>query len=80
MRKLLFAAALLVACAPAEPAIHPVVSKAQFDLSCPRDQLTYLEIDEKTFGVRGCGKQTKYVEICRVTRAFPGEECQWIQN
>ncbi len=70
----------LAACAPAKPTVHPVVKLAQFDLQCPREELSYTQISKKMIGVRGCGKQTKYVKLCRVVQGWWDEECQWVQN
>jgi hypothetical protein len=70
-------------CAPDVPAVHPVVQMAVFDLQCPRAELHYYKINDQTWGVRGCGKQTKYVEVCRSLNnpsMVREEECQWVQN
>jgi hypothetical protein len=70
-------------CEPDKPAKHPVVQMAPFDLDCPRAELHYYKINGKTWGVRGCGKQTKYVEVCHSVNnpwMMPYEDCQWVQN
>lgn len=73
----------LLGCEPAKPAVHPVVKLAQFDLQCPRNQLTYMRLTDRVIGVRGCGKQTKYTQVCRqkhVTAGIFADECQWFQD
>jgi hypothetical protein len=55
-------AVALIACVPPTEAVAPV---AEFDLQCPRANLSYTQLNEKTIGVKGCGKQAKYVEICQ---------------
>jgi hypothetical protein len=79
------AAVCAVACGQREPAVHPVVRMAPFDLNCPREQVRYFQLDDETWGVRGCGRQAKYVKICRTTSTmwgpgFDSEECRWVQN
>jgi hypothetical protein len=70
-------------CVETPPAVHPVVKQAQFDLNCPRSELRYMKLDEKTIGVTGCGGRAKYVALCRTTN--PGtiaasDECQWVRD
>jgi hypothetical protein len=71
-------------CEPDKPAVHPVVQMAPFDLQCPKGKLHFYQINDETWGVRGCGKQAKYVRICHAVS--PGmnlpddEECRWVQN
>jgi hypothetical protein len=67
---------LLAACEPEKPAEHPIVGMAQFDLQCPKEQLRYFHIAEGIWGVEGCGKRAKYVEICR----YKDYDCHWVQN
>jgi hypothetical protein len=71
------------ACATAKPKEHPIVRMAQFDLNCPRDQLTYTQLDAGTWGVVGCGRRTKYVRLCRQVVGFGGsieDQCRWVAN
>ncbi len=72
----LFGLLALLGCEPAKPPVHPVVRMAQFDLQCPRDQITYTQITDRVIGVRGCGKQTKYAQVCRQHNV----DCQWFED
>lgn len=80
--KAVFVVGLLAsACATPQRVEHPVVRMASFDLKCPKDQLGFMEIDEKTWGVEGCGKRARYVEICQRSGMYGlNQECQWIAN
>ena len=51
-------------------------ARAAFDLSCGQDQLTIVEIDNRTSGVRGCGQHATYVEQCAQGNA----NCTWVLN
>lgn len=69
-------------CHAPEPARHPVARVAPFDLDCPREQLSYTQIDDKTWGVTGCGRRAKYIEVCRPLDmdALTEDRCRWIRN
>jgi hypothetical protein len=80
MRRLLLGTvALLSSCAAPQRKEHPIVNLAVFDLNCPKAQLTYAQIDEKNWGVAGCGQRVRYVEMCRRNQ-YNLEECQWVSN
>jgi hypothetical protein len=79
----------LVACATAPPkptGPGKLSKRAAFDLNCPARELMATNIDEKTIGVRGCGKRTVYISVCENVRpAGMGllseeEECRWIRQ
>ncbi|HVY31637.1 MAG TPA: hypothetical protein VHB79_34115 [Polyangiaceae bacterium] len=38
-----------------------VLSRAPFDLDCPKDQINVQELGERMFGARGCGRKATYV-------------------
>jgi hypothetical protein len=38
-----------------------VLTRAPFDLDCPRDQINVDELGDRTFGARGCGKKATYL-------------------
>ncbi len=85
MRRVTLIGCMLVGlgCEPDKPAVHPVVQMAPFDLQCPKGELHYFKINDQTWGVRGCGKQTKYVQVCHSVNnpwLMPDEDCQWVQN
>ena len=66
----------LVGCGASVQQLH---SRAAFDLNCPQDQLQVVEIDNRTRGVRGCGRQATYVENC-TDPMRSGGTCTWIMN
>lgn len=72
----------LAGCGSGQPADHPVVGMAEFDLECPRENLLYTSIDTHTLGVQGCGRRARYIMICReVSGVFgPEDECRWVMN
>ncbi len=53
-------------------------ARATFDLQCPAPQVEIVDIDERSKGVRGCGKQMVYVEIC--DNRPDGWHCTWVLN
>ena len=53
-------------------------SRAAFDLQCPQEQVNFVEIDNRTRGVEGCGRRATYVEDCQPRPFHP--ECSWIMN
>jgi hypothetical protein len=70
------------ACAETQRREHPIVRMAEFDLNCPKNQLSFTQIDAGTWGAVGCGKRTKYVRLCRQvgTGVFVEDECRWVAN
>jgi hypothetical protein len=69
-------------CATPRTTEHPIVRMAQFDLNCPRESLSYTQIDDDTWGVVGCGRRTKYVRLCRQVGQgiFIEDHCRWVAN
>jgi hypothetical protein len=53
----------------------PLVKRAMFDLDCPREKLSWHNLGEDTWGVRGCGKQATYRQVCPVPL-----DCMWVRN
>jgi hypothetical protein len=53
-------------------------ARATFDLQCPAPDVQIIDIDARTKGVRGCGKQMTYVEIC--DNRPDGWHCTWVLN
>jgi hypothetical protein len=43
--------------------------RAGFDLQCPDEQTTLIELDALSYGARGCGRQLRYMKNCA--------RCQW---
>ena len=50
------------------------LDRAAFELSCPPEKLTPVEIDKTTIGVTGCGKKGVYVLVESVAGA------RWVLN
>jgi hypothetical protein len=70
------ATALIAACAAQPTRRDKLLKRAAFDLNCGKDELTVSKLDDRTRGVRGCGRQATYVETCdRV-----GYNCTWVMN
>jgi hypothetical protein len=59
--------------------IEQLRSRASFDLNCAENKLQVVEIDQRTRGVRGCGKQATYVENC-TTPGRDRNSCTWVMN
>lgn len=83
MRLFFLFALFLSSCANREP-LDP---RASFDLECPEEKLRYTELNEDSWGVRGCGKQATYMWICNTKGYFrsgavlvPSKKCQWVRN
>src|SRR5687768_17523061 len=54
-------------------------ARAAFDFNCSKDTVEIFELDERTAGVRACGKQGTYIESC----SSPSESrdtCTWVLN
>ena len=55
--------------------------RAAFDMECPAAQLTVVQLDKRTRGVRGCGKRVTYIEHCRAcANGYPACDCTWVLN
>jgi hypothetical protein len=77
-------ASTLVACTPGldagEASRDQLLSRASFDLDCPRSQIRTFTIDDRTAGVRGCGQRATYVEQCDHDRFGSPMDCTWVLN
>lgn len=71
--------ALLLGCGATLPQLK---KRAAFDLQCPEEQIQVVQIDKRTRGVQGCGKQGTYVESCKACGSGGGQhcDCTWILN
>ena len=69
---------LNIACASATN--EQLVRRAAFDMRCPEAQIQAIELDSKTRGVRGCGQQATYVEMCDGTKDSAYTTCTWVLN
>jgi hypothetical protein len=74
----LLGAVLLSGCAATVATAEQLRARATFDLQCPLPQVEVVELDEMTRGVRGCGKQLTYVEVC--DNRVEGWRCTWVIN
>jgi hypothetical protein len=73
--------AVVTACGPNKPAVHPVATMAPVDLSCP--SVGYTAVDDNRIGATGCGRHADYVRTCRVVRGnfFMFEnDCSWVRR
>ncbi|MCA9548902.1 MAG: hypothetical protein KC933_02635 [Myxococcales bacterium] len=73
MRRLALALALttLTACAPT----GALITRAAFDLDCPKDRLQLHDLGPSTKGVKGCGRKATYVWSCGTNQS-----CAWVMN
>lgn len=58
--------------------VEQLKARATFDLQCPAPATEVVELDARTRGVRGCGKQLTYVELC--DNRPDGWHCTWVIN
>lgn len=84
MRTLLASALFaLTACAATRATQEQLLARASFDLECDRTALEVVPIDDKTRGVKGCGKQATYVSTCDTGANRYGtyqHDCTWVMN
>jgi hypothetical protein len=78
-------AAAVIACTPGlddpgEASRDQLLSRASFDLDCPRNNLRTVTIDDRTVGVRGCDQRVTYLEQCDRDRYGNPENCTWVLN
>jgi len=71
---LLIVACLPTACAPIRGAPSHIKRRAERDLACPAEQLTYAKPGADTYDARGCNRQVRYVRACRQGT------CEWRQD
>jgi hypothetical protein len=69
---------IVCACGATEEQLR---ARAAFDMSCPNEQLTLVQIDDRTQGVTGCGQKATYVESCGMRDGYGGKhDCTWVLN
>jgi hypothetical protein len=55
--------------------------RASFDLNCPREQIDWTTLSERSRGATGCGRQASYVWVCRQNPHYAYEDtCEWFMN
>jgi hypothetical protein len=77
-----FLGALACATAPSSSELLQnlrLVKRASFDLDCT-EPLGVTNIDDKTRGVRGCGRQATYVELCDAPVGIVRRTCVWVKD
>lgn len=57
-----------------------LIKRASFDLGCPSSQLSWVKIDDRTWGVQGCSKRATYIESCDGPRGNYQTRCTWVMN
>jgi len=56
-----------------------LVKRASFDLGCA-EPLGVTNIDDRTRGVRGCGRQATYVQLCDAPVDVVTRSCVWLKD
>ena len=64
-------------CPSAATQKEKLLKRAAFDLKCTKDELSVTKLDERTRGVRGCGRQATYLRSCNDPY---GANCTWVMN
>lgn len=68
----------LTGCAGYGASQEQLVSRATFDLECPKPQVRVLDLGKRVRGVEGCNRRLSYVEVCEVRP--DGTHCTWVIN
>lgn len=73
-------AVAIIGCSSLQAREGKLRDRASFDMNCPKEELNLTDLGEnKTYGVRGCGKQATYVgRSCSAD--MPTRNCQWLLN
>jgi hypothetical protein len=61
-------------------AFEPLLSRATYEMHCPKPQLTVQQLTPNTLGVSGCGAQGTYVWSCPHSQEFFSQSCSWVLN
>lgn len=67
-------------------AVDELEKRASFDLNCPREQIEWTSLGERTRGATGCGRQASYLWVCqrandkygRDIGRYDDDSCQWL--
>jgi len=68
---------------PSPADVNTLRERAAFDLGCPESQLQLHQIDDRTSGVSGCGRQATYILMCDnnlYERSDDQTGCTWLVN
>ena len=74
--------ATLVGCS-AHATQAQLLRRAAFDLECPEAEIETVQIDDRTVGVKACGKRATYLETCESGANKHGtyrRNCTWVMN
>ena len=55
-------------------------ARSAFDLDCPQSKITFHKIDDRTWGVRGCGSRATYIRSCDGPKTDLTTKCTWVLN
>jgi hypothetical protein len=67
-------------CATGPTSRDKLLRRAAFDLNCTKDEMSVTKLDERTRGVRGCGRQATYVQSCDAPPTAIVRNCTWVMN
>jgi hypothetical protein len=80
MRRLVVLPLFAIGCFSSGTNAGPVTARAAYDMQCPEKELQITELGGKTYGVRGCGKQATYTEVCTPKPGSFQGDCAWSQS
>jgi hypothetical protein len=60
--------------------LDPLLTRAAYEMHCPKEQLTTQQLAPDTAGVNGCGAQGTYVWSCHHSPDFFSSTCTWVLN
>jgi len=57
-----------------------LLTRAEYDLQCPKEALSVINIDQETRGIQGCGQKATYVMVCDAAVDNVMRRCTWLAN
>ena len=60
--------------------LEPLLTRAAYEMHCPKEQLTTRQLAPDTDCVNGCGAQGTYVWSCHHAPEFYSSTCTWVLN
>jgi hypothetical protein len=70
---------LVFVCCACGASLYQLKSRAHEDLHCPTEEITTWNVDRRTLGARGCGREAIYIEQCSGDY-HTTEDCTWVLN
>lgn len=70
----------LLACVNSAATPEQLRTRVAYDFDCPENQLALQQLDDRTYGVTGCGRRGTYVESCDGRKGDFGTKCTWVLN